>query len=35
MDQDIGATVGHLPMEKSRAIKFLYDRGARVVSTFA
>ena len=32
MDQDTGATVGHLPMENSRATKFLLDRGARVVS---
>ena len=32
MDQNTGATVGHLPMENSRASKFLLDRGARVVS---
>ena len=32
MDQDTEATVGHLPMENSRAPKFLLDRGARVVS---
>ena len=29
-DIDSGTTVGHLPMENSRAIKFLLDRGARV-----
>ena len=33
MDQDSGATVGHLPMENSRATKFLLDRGARVIAT--
>ena len=32
MDQDTGATVGHLPMENSRATKFPFDRGARIVS---
>ena len=32
MDQNTGATVGHLPMENSRATKFLLDRGARVIS---
>ena len=26
-DRNSGATVGHLPMENSRAIKFLLDRG--------
>ena len=33
MDRNSGATVGHLPMENSRAIKFLLDRGARVFAT--
>ena len=33
MDQESGATVGHLPMENSRATKFLLDRGARVIAT--
>ena len=32
MDQDTGATVGHLPMENSPATKFFLDRSARVVS---
>ena len=32
MDQDTGATVGHLLMENSRATKFHLNRGARVVS---
>ena len=31
MNQDTGAAVGHMPMENSRATKFLLDRGARVV----
>ena len=33
MDQNSGATVEHLPMENSRATKFLLDRGARVIAT--
>ena len=33
MDINSGATVGHLPMENSWAIKFLLDRGARVFAT--
>ena len=33
MDRNSGSTVGHLPMENSRAIKFLLDRGARVFAT--
>ena len=33
MDRNSGATVGHLPMENSRAIKFILDRGARVFAT--
>ena len=33
MDRNSGATVGHLPLENSRAIKFLFDRGARVFAT--
>ena len=33
MDQDSGATVGHLPMENSLATKFLLDRGARAIET--
>ena len=33
MNQESGATVGHLPMENSRATKFLLDRGARVIAT--
>ena len=33
MGQDSGATVGHLPMENSRAAKFLLDTGARVIAT--
>ena len=32
MEQDSGKTVGHLPMENSRATKFLLDRGARFIS---
>ena len=32
MDQATGATVGHWPMENSRATKFLLDRVVRVVS---
>ena len=31
MDQDTGATVGRLPMENSRATKFLFDIVASVV----
>ena len=31
MDQDTGATVGHLPLENSRATKFLFDSVASVV----
>ena len=33
MDRNSGATVGHLPMENSRAIKFLLDRAARDFAT--
>ena len=33
MNRNSGATVGHLPMENSRAIKFILDRGARVFAT--
>ena len=33
MGRNSGATVGHLPMENSRAIKFIFDRGARVFAT--
>lgn len=32
-DRQSGAIVGHLPMENSRATKYLLDRGARVVAT--
>ena len=32
-DHESGAIVGHLPMENSRATKYLLDRGARVVAT--
>ena len=32
MVEDTGATIGHLPMENSRAARFVRDRGARVVS---
>ena len=31
MDQDTGATVGHLPLENSRATKFLFDSVASVL----
>ena len=33
MGRNSGATVGHLPMENSRAIKFIFDPGARVFAT--
>ena len=33
MDQDSGATVGHLRMENSQGTKFLLGRGARVIAT--
>ena len=33
MDRNAGTTVEHLPIENSRAIKVLLDRGARVFAT--
>ena len=33
MDRNSGVTIGHLPTQNSRAIKFLLDRGARVFAT--